>query len=70
MRASLKDKLTNEKKVETGMFIERVSTFEKYDLTLYTENPAADKLYRDAGFSRADGVYKASHVLELARAER
>ena len=39
-------------------------------LTLYTENRAADKMYRDAGFSRADGVYKASHVLELARAER
>ncbi|MGN7356167.1 GNAT family N-acetyltransferase [Paenibacillus sp. SAF-054] len=36
-------------------------------LTLYTTNPVADKLYRDVGFSKAEGIYKASHVLNLKK---
>lgn len=38
-------------------------------LTLYTDNPVADKLYRNSGFSISDKFYKASHVLELTSEE-
>ncbi|MDR0269230.1 GNAT family N-acetyltransferase [Paenibacillus sp.] len=38
-------------------------------LTLYTENPIADKFYRNIGFSRAEGIHKASHVLNLKEKE-
>ncbi|CAH1232561.1 hypothetical protein PAECIP111891_07044 [Paenibacillus allorhizoplanae] len=34
-------------------------------LTLSTNNPVADKFYKDFGFSNAEGIYKASHILEL-----
>lgn len=36
-------------------------------LTLYTENPIADKFYKNIGFSRAEGIFKASHILNLER---
>ncbi|SFS56772.1 GNAT family N-acetyltransferase [Paenibacillus sp. 453mf] len=36
-------------------------------LTLYTENPIADRFYRNIGFLRAEGIDKASHVLNLER---
>jgi GNAT superfamily N-acetyltransferase len=31
-------------------------------ITLYTDNPIADKLYTNFGFVRAEGIYKASHL--------
>jgi len=34
-------------------------------LTLFTNNPIADNLYRSFGFTKVEGVYKASHILEL-----
>lgn len=36
-------------------------------LTLYTENPIADHLYRSLGFSTAEEIHKASHVLNLVQ---
>jgi GNAT superfamily N-acetyltransferase len=36
-------------------------------LTLSTDNPIADKLYRDAGFIKAEGIYKASHIMNLKK---
>ncbi|XEC97637.1 GNAT family N-acetyltransferase [Paenibacillus tarimensis] len=36
-------------------------------LTLYTENPVADKLYINSGFTRVEGIFKASHIIELAK---
>jgi len=47
-----------------GMIIEEAKKYFR-TLTLYTENPIADKLYRNIGFSRAEGIQKASHVLNL-----
>src|SRR5690554_3978160 len=38
-------------------------------LTLFTNNPVADKLYRDFGFTKAEGIYKASHILEMKNRE-
>ena len=34
-------------------------------LTLYTDNPIADRIYRANGFVHADGIHKASHMLIL-----
>nr|WP_318280836.1 GNAT family N-acetyltransferase [Paenibacillus bovis] len=34
-----------------------------------TDNPAAVNLYIVCGFSKVEGIYKASHILELSKAD-
>ncbi len=34
-------------------------------LTLYTENPIAEKLYISMGFSRVEGIHNVSHILNF-----
>ncbi|SFM08095.1 N-acetylglutamate synthase, GNAT family [Gracilibacillus orientalis] len=35
-----------------------------------TDNPAAVNLYIECGFSKVEGIYKASHILELSQADK
>lgn len=32
-----------------------------------TDNPVADKLYIECGFSKVEGIYKATHILEISK---
>ncbi|MGP4040951.1 GNAT family N-acetyltransferase [Gracilibacillus sp. D59] len=34
-----------------------------------TDNPAAVNLYIECGFSKVEGIYKASHILEISKAD-
>lgn len=51
------------KKLLQAIIEEAKNRYQK--LTLYTDNPIADKMYREHGFSTEQGIHKASHVLDL-----
>ncbi|UOQ85762.1 GNAT family N-acetyltransferase [Gracilibacillus salinarum] len=34
-----------------------------------TDNPAAVNLYKECGFLKVEGIYKASHILEMSQAD-
>lgn len=34
-----------------------------------TDNPVAENLYIECGFSKVEGIYKASHIMELSKAD-